>query len=68
MAIDFEDPTTWDQPLTEADAISLGIWAINTLMNPDGSTDAQFSVLDFMGDGAVEKLADLRKTLIKKDD
>ena len=61
MSIDFNDPITWDQPITDGAAISLGIWAINTLKYPDASDDSQFSALDFFADGATEALAQLRE-------
>lgn len=63
MALDFDDPTTWDKDLTDEDALSLGIWAINTLLHPDASTDAQFGALDFFGEGAVKVLVELRDRL-----
>lgn len=63
MAIDFEDPTTWDQDLSETEALSLGIFALNTLAAPDGSSDAQMTALDFFSDGALEALARLRERL-----
>lgn len=61
--IDFDDPTTWDQPIDNEAAISLGIWAINTLKYPDASSDSQFAALDFFGEGATETLAALRERL-----
>ena len=60
MSIDFDDPTTWDQPMTQADAISIGIFALNTLAHPEGSNDAQFAALDFFTEGAIEILAKVR--------
>jgi hypothetical protein len=63
MAIDFNDPTTWHEPLSEADAVSLGIFALNTLAHPDGSSAEQLDALDFFTDGAIERLAELRTRL-----
>ena len=60
MAVDFGDPTTWDEPLSEADALNLGIWALNTLQHPDASTDEQFVVADHFSERAVEILDRLR--------
>ena len=59
--IDFDDPTTWNQDLTQEDAISLGIFALNTLKYPEGSTPAQMEALDFFTEGAVERLVSLRE-------
>jgi len=61
--VDFNDPTTWDRPLTDANALSLGIFALNTLAHPEGSSDSQLDALDFHTAGAVERLADLRERL-----
>lgn len=58
--IDFNDPTTWDSPMTDGDAISLGIFAINTLAEPQGSTDEQMDALDFFTEGALERLVEIR--------
>lgn len=68
MAVDFSDPTTWDGDLTDEQAISLGIFAVNTLLYPDASSNAQFSALEFFGEGAVSKLAALRDRLQEAKD
>ena len=61
-AVDFNDPTTWDGELSDADALSLAIWAINTLKEPQGSTDEQFDVFDFFAEGTIERLDAMRET------
>jgi hypothetical protein len=58
--IDFDDPTTWDSPLLDADALSLAIFALNTLKYPDGSSDEQMDAVEFFTDGALERLVALR--------
>lgn len=58
--IDFTDPTTWDRPLTDEDALSLAIFALNTLAEPEASTEAQIAALDFFTEGALEHLVELR--------
>lgn len=63
MAVDFGDPTTWDQPLSESDALNLGIWALNTLAHPDASTDQQFDAADHFQEQAVAVLDALRERL-----
>ena len=60
MSIDFEDPTTWGEPLTDADALSMGIFAMNTMKEPQGSTDSQMDALDFFTEGSIERLVALR--------
>lgn len=67
MAIDFNDPTTWDEPLSDADAINLGVFALNTLAHPEGSTDEQMDALDFFTDGATERLTKLRERLEEEE-
>lgn len=60
-AIDFNDPTTWDGELSDADALSLAMWAINTLKEPQGSTPDQYDVMDFFTDGALARLDAMRE-------
>lgn len=59
MAVDFNDPTTWDEDLSEADALNLGIFALNTLAYPDASSAEQLDALDFFTEGAIAKLAEM---------
>jgi hypothetical protein len=63
MSVDFGDPTTWDQPLSEPDALNMAIFALNTLQHPDASTDAQFDALDIFSAGTIEILSRLRERL-----
>lgn len=67
MAIDFNDPTTWDQEMSREDAINIAIFALNTLAHPEGSTDDQFAALDFFTDGSIEVLAQMRDDLDDED-
>lgn len=60
MSIDFNDPTTWDQDLAPGDALSMGIWALNTLAHPDASTDTQFAAADFFTEGSTALMAQMR--------
>jgi hypothetical protein len=67
MGIDFQDPTTWDEDITEEDALSVAIFGLNTLLHPDGSSDADVAALDFFGEGAIDKLV-ARRDRIRNDD
>jgi hypothetical protein len=58
--IDFQDPTTWDAPMTDADALSMAIFALNTLAEPSASSDEQMAALDFFTEGALERLVEIR--------
>lgn len=60
-AVDFSDPTTWDGELSDADALSLAMWAINTMKEPQGSSGDQYDVFDFFAEGALERLDALRE-------
>lgn len=67
MAIDFQDPTSWDEGLTEEDALSVAIFGLNTLLHPDGSSDADVAALDFFAEGAIDKLV-TRRDALRGDD
>jgi len=67
VTIDFQDPTTWDEDLSDEDALSVGIFALNTILHPDGSSDADVAALDFFGEGAIEKLV-ARRDKLRNDD
>jgi hypothetical protein len=58
--IDFQDPTTWDAPMTDADALSMAIFALNTLAEPSASSDEQMAALDFFTEGALDRLVQMR--------
>ncbi len=58
--MDFEDPTTWDEKVTEDEALGIAILAINTLLYPDATSDAQFDALQFHAESVIETLANMR--------
>jgi hypothetical protein len=60
MAIDFNDPTTWDEPMIEEDALNIAIFAMNTMQHPDASSPEQLAAMDFFLEGAIEVLCKMR--------
>ena len=44
MAIDFSNPLTWHEEMSDADALNLAIFAINTVMHPEGSDQHSIDV------------------------
>jgi hypothetical protein len=63
MAIDFSNPLTWHEEMTEVDALNLAIFAMNTLAHPDASDNHSVAVLDHFSEDAIFRLADLRERL-----
>jgi hypothetical protein len=61
--IDFTDPLTWHEEMSEADALNLAIFAMNTIAHPEGSDDHSVAVLDHFSDDAIERLCALRERL-----
>jgi hypothetical protein len=45
------------------EAISMAIFAINTLMEPDASSDEDVDRLEAQAENVIETLADMRETL-----
>lgn len=50
-----------DKPLTHEEAVSLAIFAVNTVMYPDASSGEDIDVLEFRSEEVIEKLASLRR-------
>lgn len=54
--LDFTDPTTWDQPMTDADALSMAIFIINDWIEPQASTPEQTTCAEFFAEGTKDRL------------
>jgi hypothetical protein len=52
----------------ERQALSLGILALNTLMNPDATSDNDFYAMDRLGERAVETLIHMRDEMDRQRD
>jgi 20S proteasome alpha/beta subunit len=62
-AIDFTNPMTWHEEMSDEDALNLAIFAMNTIAHPEGSDDHSVAVLDHFSDAAIARLCDLRERL-----
>lgn len=67
MAIDFTNPATWHEEMTDADALNLAIFAMNTLAFPEGSDQHSLDVLDHFSEDAITRLSDLRESIEEGD-
>ena len=61
MAIDFTNPATWHEQMTDVDALNLAIFAINSIVHPEGSDEHSLAVLEHFSEDAIDQLDALRE-------